>query len=144
MGWKLTPPGEPFNFNSWWDESEKALPAFTPPSEKRRTVDPWAASVAADFNEAHNRRGVTALEAASSSQNAAGILRKAIAVFESEAAKPAAPARVYKNLGIAWQRMEGKDANATANAKAAWRRFLELDDGSDKDAATIRQWLAGR
>ena len=52
--------------------------------------------------------------------------------------------QLFKNLGIAWQRMEGRDPNASTNAKQAWQRFLELDDGSDKDAATIRQWILGR
>ena len=144
MGWKLSPPGEAFDFSTWWAESAKALPRFSLPSATRRSVDPWSASVASDFEEARNRRGIVALEASAAQSNAPGPLRMAIEVFQSQAAKPDSPARVWKNLGIAWQRLDGKDPDAARNAAAAWRRFLELDGGGDKDAAAIRQWLQGR
>lgn len=143
LGWKLWPPGESFDFNTWWEESEKALPGFRVPSSARTAVDPWSASVASDFGESRNRRGVAALEAATL-DNSSSPLRKAVEVFQSQSEKPNAPARVFKNLGIAWQRLEGKDPNATRNAADAWRRFLELDGGKDKDTAAIRQWLNGR
>jgi hypothetical protein len=144
LGWKLWPPGETFDFNPWWTESEQALPGFRVPSAAKISVDPWAASVASDFGESHNRRGVAALEAAAALNNAPAILRRAVEVFQSQSEKPDAPARVFKNLGIAWQRLEGRDPNAARNAAEAWRRFLELDGGKDKDAAAIRQWLNGR
>ena len=144
MGWKLCPPEEAFDFNTWWEESAKALPQFPVPSSVRRSADPWSAAVASDFEEARNRRGLVALEASAAQNNAPGPLRMAVEVFQSQAGKPDAPARVWKNLGIAWQRLEGQDPDAARNAAAAWRRFLELDGGRDKDAAAIRQWLNGR
>lgn len=144
MGWKLCPPGEAFDFNTWWEESAKALPQFPVPSAARKSVDPWSASVASDFEEARNRRGLVALEASAAQNNSPGPLRMAVEVFQSQAGKPDAPARVWKNLGIAWQRLEGQDPDAARNAAAAWRRFLELDGGRDRDAAAIRQWLNGR
>mgnify|MGYP006995534735 FL=1 len=144
MGWKLSPPEETFDFNTWWAESAKALPRFSLPCGNRRSVDPWSASVASDFEEARNRRGIVALEASAAQNNSPGPLRMAIEAFQSQSGKPGSPARVWKNLGIAWQRLEGKDPDAARNAAAAWRRFLELDGGNDKDAAAIRQWLQGR
>jgi hypothetical protein len=144
LGWRLWPPGQTFDFNHWWPESEKALPGFPAPSPARVLVDPWAASIASDIGESRNRRGVAALEAATALNNASAPLRLAVEVFQSQSREPNAPARVYKNLGIAWQRLEGKDPNAARNAADAWRRFLELDGGKDKDAAAIRQWLHGR
>lgn len=141
MGWRLAPPGETLDFGKWWAESEEALPGFPPPVADRRAVDPWAAAVANDHLEASNRRGVFALDLAAANQNSPGILRKAVGVFESMAAQPGAPARVFKNLGLAWQRLEGRDPNARAKAREAWQRFLTLDGGKDKDSAAIRQWL---
>ncbi len=141
LGWRLAPPGEALDFGKWWVESEASLPGFPPPSPHRIAVDPWAAAVANDRFEAANRRGVFALEIAAANQNSPGILRKAVGVFGPLAAQPGAPARAQKNLGLAWQRLEGRDPNARKNAKAAWQRFLELDGGNDKDTAAIRQWL---
>lgn len=144
LGWQLVPPGNPLNFESWWKQSEAALPRFTEPADSRRKVDSWSAAVTADMIEARNRRGVTALEIAAASGNPPNILRHAVAVFEAESQLPGAPARVHKNLGIAWQRLEGRDPNATANAAAAWKRFLELEDGTDRDVIAIQHWLNQR
>ncbi|MCP5533475.1 MAG: DUF2723 domain-containing protein [Akkermansiaceae bacterium] len=144
LGWRMVPPDKPIDFVAWWNESDHALPKFDPPSRNRRKADPWAASVAADFHEARNRRGVTTLEIAGRQGNSPELLRLAIGVFQNEAGRADAPARVFKNLGIAWQRLEGRDPSATDHAKKAWRRFLDLDDGSDPDIGTIRRWLEGR
>jgi hypothetical protein len=141
-GWRLLSPSEAFDFETWWQQSETLLPKAPMPSPQRRKADPWAAAVAADFIEARHRRGVKALETAMEQNNAAGPLRKAIAVFEEITGGEDAPALVFKNLGIAWQRMEKHDpARSTARAKAAWQRYLEIEDGTDRDAAVIRQWL---
>ncbi len=141
MGWRLIPPGEVLDFGEWWTESEACLPDFPPPSERRIFADPWAAVVANDQLEAANRRGVFVLEIAAANQNPPDILRKAVGIFAGLAAKPGVRASVHKNLGLAWQRLDGRDPNAKANAREAWRRFLELDGGKDKDAEVIRQWL---
>lgn len=142
VGWRLVAPGESFDFETWWRESEQYLPKHPLPSKKRREVDPWAVVVVADFEEARHRRAVVALEYGMANPQATAALRKAAGEFEEIVRSPDAPARVYKNLGLAWQRLESQEpAHPKTRAKEAWRKFLELDQGKDRDAAAIRQWV---
>ncbi|MGZ0709529.1 glycosyltransferase family 117 protein [Coraliomargarita sp. W4R53] len=144
MGWHLVPPGERFDFEAWWMMSGQALPQYEIPSVLRQATDAWARAVADDYYEARNRRGIATLTVAGLQDNSPVILHRAIEAFEAAAENARTPARVYKNVGIAWQRLEGSDPEAMNQAIEAWQRYLELEDGSDPQAAIISEWLQDR
>lgn len=140
MGWRLLPPGEGLEFETWWKESARALPEFALPRGRHLKNDPWAAAVTADWWEARHRRAVRVLEEGIARKDTA-LLKRAIDLLADQLThRPEPPIMMWKNLGLAWHHF----APAAPEGKAAFARYVELAAPDDPDAAVIRTWLVGQ
>lgn len=140
---RLLPRATPPALEAWLRESAAALPPIPAGRAGAEGVDPWERVAIDEAWSARQRRGFRLLVVAIEEGSEPRLLRGAIALLEPVVAEaPRPPPAAFKNLGIAWGRLEGREPQAHQKMLDALRAYLSRAPADDPDLPSIRAIVA--
>lgn len=140
---EITPATRPLDAPKWMRESGAAVQALDARAWPRLdSAEPgtWERVALEDVWQARHRRAVALLNLAIEANNDPGLLTVARGEFEAAArVHPAPPFHLWKNLGLACERLALTNPQARPAQLDAWRRYLAAAPTSDPDYAAVAQ-----